>query len=271
MLRAAALSLLVLISVIVMLPTSDSSAHRNGRSSISRRSHMNRRHSRAWWRRYRARLRRQRAALRRQQATLRARSETSLNAMADSHKSAPLPEKLSTVSAVKGPSGGWNPALPQGWSRRGAAAGGAMKFAMSASDGRNIGEATLSFMNARTSDAPVVTTARQRKSLGGVPLTELRRTVIDKMVAANGWVINDLQREIAGRSVFVVIARTGASSDGRTPEQSWVFYFAEVDGRIYSLATNSLPEFADRIAAESAQLMASFQANRSTPAESSLR
>jgi hypothetical protein len=191
--------------------------------------------------------------------------------MADSHKSAPLPDKLSTVSAVKGPSGGWNPALPQGWSRRGAAANGAMKFAMSSPDGRNIGEATLSYISARTSDAPVATTARQRKSLGGVSLTELRRSVIDKMIAANGWVINDLQRVMGGRSVFVVIARTAASSDGRTPEQSWVFYFAEVDGRIYSLATSSSLEFADRIANESAQLMASFQANRSTPAETSLR
>jgi hypothetical protein len=275
MLRAAALSLLVLVSVIVMLPTGDSSAHNNGRSSVSRRSRMNRRHSRAWWRRYRARLRRKRAALRRQQALLRTREGKSLNAMADSHKSATaLPGKLSTVSSFKNPStsSGWNPALPNGWSRRVAAAGGEMKFVVNGQDGRYVGEARFSLLDARAPGEAFVTTRTQRKMLGGVPFAELRRTVIDKMIAANGWVVNDFSREIGGRPVFIVLAQTAASSDGRTPQQSWVFYFTEMDGRIYSLAANSLLEFANRIADESAQLMASFHANsRSIPAETSLR
>lgn len=273
MLRAAALSLLVLVSVIVMLPTNDSSAHHSGSYSASRRSRMNRRHSRAWWRRYRARQRRKRAvALKRQQVLRRARSGKNLNAVADSHKSVPLASKLSTVSSVKSPSTGWNPALPNGWSRRGAAAGGEMKFVVNSQDGRAIGEARFSVINARAPGEVAMTTRAQRKMLAGVSFAELRRTVIDKMVAANGWVVNDLQREIGGRPVFIVLAQTAASSDGRTPQQSWVFYFTEVDGRIYSLATNSLLESADRIAQESAQLVASFHANtRSVPLESSQR
>ncbi|MDT4895386.1 MAG: hypothetical protein QOH25_463 [Acidobacteriota bacterium] len=272
MLRAAALSLLVLVSVIVMLPTSDSSAHHSGRSSVSRRSHMNRRHSRAWWRRYRARLRRNRAALRRQQAILRARGGTNLNAVADSHKSAALPDKLSTVSSFKNPVSGWNPALPAGWSRRvAAAAGGEMKFVVNAQDGRTVGEARFAVINMSASVEPAATARTQRKMLGGVSFTELRRTVIDKMVAANGWVTNDITREIGGRPVFIVLAQTAASSDGRVPQQSWVFYFTEVEGRIYSLATNSLLEFADRVANESTELMASFHVNRSTLIETSLR
>src|SRR5918997_4307681 len=99
MLRAAALSLLVLVSVVVMLPTGDSSAHHNGRSSVSRnrRSHMNRRHSRAWWRRYRARMRRKRAALRRKHALLRIRRGGNLNAVAENHNQSALAEKISTV------------------------------------------------------------------------------------------------------------------------------------------------------------------------------
>jgi hypothetical protein len=255
-----------------MLPTGDSSAH-NGRSSVSRsnRSRMNRRHSRAWWRRYRARLRRKRAALKRQQALLRSRSEKSLNAMADSHKSAASPDKLSTVSSYKSPSDGWNPALPNGWSRR-AGANGEMKFVVKAQDGSYVGGAALSFVNARQSGELALTARTQRKMLGGIPLTELRRTVIDKMLAANGWVVNDIQREIGGRSVFVVLAQTAASSDGRSPQQSWVFYFTEVEGRIYSLATNSPPEFAARVADESAQLMASLHAkSRSIPLAASQR
>ena len=261
MLRAAALSLLVLVSVIVMLPMDDSSAHHNGRASVSRRSRMNRRHSRAWWRRYRARIRRKRAALRRQQALLRAREGKNLNAVADSHKSADLPTKLSTVSSFKNSSSGWNPALPNGWSRRGAAAGGEMKFVVNAQDGRNVGEARFSVVNASASGETVMTARTKRKTLGGVPLTELRRTVIDKMLAANGWVVNDITREIGGRPVFIVLAQTAASSDGRSPQQSWVFYFTEADGRIYSLATNSPLEFAERMANESAQLVSSFHAS----------
>jgi hypothetical protein len=273
MLRAAALSLLVLVSVIVMLPTSDSSAHRNGRSSVSRRSNMGRRHSRAWWRRYRARIRRKRAALRRQQALLRPRkSTTSLNSMADSHKSVTSPAKLSTVSIAKSPSSGWNPAVPNGWTRRGGA-NGEMKFVVNAQDGRAVGGAALSIVDAYASTGQPVLTARAQRSLpGGVSFKELRRTVIDKMVAAGGWVVNDFQREIGGRPVYIVLAQTAASSDGRSPQQSWVFYFTEIEGRIYSLSTNSLPEFADRMAGESAQLMASLHANsRSNLAETSQR
>jgi hypothetical protein len=271
MLRAAALSLLVLVSVIVMLPTSDSSAHHSGRSSISRRSRMNRRHSRAWWRRHRARMRRKRAALRRQQALLRAREGKNLNAVAESHKSVAQPAKLSTVSSVKNPVSRWTPALPSGWSRRSAAANGEMKFVVNAQDGRYVGEARFSVVHASISGENAATSNTKRKMLGGVSFSELRRTVIDKMMAANGWVVNDISREIGGRPVFIVLAQTAASSDGRSPQQSWVFYFTEVEGRIYSLATNSLLEFADRIADESTQLMASFHANRSTLVETSLR
>jgi hypothetical protein len=188
--------------------------------------------------------------------------------MADSHKSAPLAAKLSTVSSYKQPTTGWSPAVPNGWSRQGAA-NGAMKFVINA-DGRHAGEATLSITNGRPFDGAVAP-RMQRKMIGGVPTTELRRSVIDKMVASDGWVVNDVQREIAGRPVFIVLAQTPASSDGRTPRQSWVFYFTEVDGRIYSLATNSPLEFADRIANESAQMMASFQAAASMRSETSLR
>jgi|ERR1044071_7198632 hypothetical protein len=273
MLRAAALSLLVLVSVIVMLPTSDSSAHRNGRSSISRRSNMGRRHSRVWWRRYRARLRRKRAAFRRQQALLRSRKgATNLNSMADSHKSETLPTKLSTVSIVKNPGSGLSSALPSGWARR-AGANGETRFVVNAQDGRAVGGAALSIVNLYASAGQPVLTARAQRALpGGVSFKELRRTVIDKMVAEGGWVVNDFQREIGGRPVFIVLAQTAASSDGRSPQQSWVFYFTEVEGRIYSLATNSLPEFADRMAGESAQLMASLHANsRSVALETSQR
>ncbi|MDT4956148.1 MAG: hypothetical protein QOJ02_4286 [Acidobacteriota bacterium] len=270
MLRAAALALLVLISVAVMLPLVDSSAHNSGRSTASRRHHMGRRHSRAWWRRYRARMRRQRASLKRKE-TLQAARGQSLNAVAaESHNNLAAPAKLAVVSsAPKNPVNALS--LPNGWSRR-AVAGGETKFVVSAPDGQYVGAATLSLVNANAPGETLMTARANRRTLGGVPLAELRRTVIDKMVAANGWVVNDLQREIGGKPVFIVLAQTAASSDGRTPQLSWAFYFTEVEGRIYSLAASSLLEFSNRLADESAQFMASFHANsRSALTETSQR
>lgn len=274
MLRAAALSLLILVSVVVTLPLVDSSARESGRSVSTRRhNRMGRRHSRAWWRRYRARMRRRRAALRRRralQAMRRGNLNTVVNAVADgSHKGTISPVKLSERHGELNKSrSAWNLQMPSGWSRRSGAAQGEMRFLVSAQDGRPAGEAALSVVSLRPSLEVVMSARMQRKSLAGVPLAELRRTVIDKMFQSNGWVVNDLQREIGGRTVYIVLAQTATSSDGRTPQLSWVFYFTEVDGRIYSLATRSLVEFADRIANEAAQLVSSFHANsRATPTE----
>jgi hypothetical protein len=278
MLRAAALSLLILVTVAVTLPLVDSSAHNSGRSTSSRRHHMGRRHSRAWWRRYRTRLRRQRTEQKRKQALHAVRGQ-SLNAAADSHNNAVSPAELSTPIIGKlsapGSSGPQNPAaalsLPNGWSRRGAA-NGESKFVVNAQDGQYVGAATLSLVNAHASGETIMSARANRSMLGGVPLTELRRTVIDKMVLSNGWVVNDLQREIGGKPVFIVLAQTAASSDGRTPQLFWAFYFTEVEGRIYSLAASSLMEFSDRITNESAQFISSFHVNsRSASTETSQR
>jgi hypothetical protein len=238
---------------------------------------MGRRHSRAWWRRYRARLRHQRTEQRRKQALKAVRGQ-SLNAAADSHNNAASPAKLSTpiIGKLSAPSNGpQNPAsalsLPNGWSRRGAA-NGESKFVVNASDGQYVGAATLSLVNAHASGETIMNARASRRTLGGVPLAELRRTVIDKMVVSNGWVVNDLQREIGGKPVFIVLAQTAASSDGHTPQLFWVFYFTEVDGRIYSLAASSSLEFSNRITDESAQFISLFHVNsRSALTETSQR
>ncbi|HYJ46623.1 MAG TPA: hypothetical protein VEV81_08405, partial [Pyrinomonadaceae bacterium] len=163
--------------------------------------------------------------------------------------------------------------LPNGWVRRSAASSGELKYVITASDGQYIGGATMSLVGSARSSGEMAMTARgNRRSLGGVPFTELRRTVIDKMLASNGWVVNDLQRDVNGQPVFIVLAQTAASSDGRTPQLSWAFYFTQVEGRIYSLAVSSLNEFSERIADDSAQLIATFVANsRRTAAETSQR
>src|SRR6185436_11611752 len=61
MLRTIAIALILLMSVGVMLPFTNSAHGIRQSTQVSiRRNH--RYHSRAWWRRYRARLRRKRAA-----------------------------------------------------------------------------------------------------------------------------------------------------------------------------------------------------------------
>ena len=96
--------------------------------------------------------------------------------------------------------------------------------------------------------------------------------MIDRMIKEGGWVVNDFQREIAGRRVFVVMAQTPGSGDGKTQSQSQTYYFTEVDGRIYSLATAVPVGTSDRVAAASEQVVASFRLNnRATPTAASLR
>lgn len=261
MVRAVVLSLLMLVSVAATLPLVDSSAHYIGHPSVSRRNRgrMGRRHSKAWWRRYRARLRRQRAALRRKRALQLARSGQSLNAASASHNNLTTPLKVAVASRESAIPAGVS-SLPNGWTRR-AAANGETKFLVSAADGGYVGAATLSVVNAQASGETLFTGRANRRTLGGMPLADLRRSVIDKMVMANGWVVNDLQREIGGKSVYIIVAQTSASSDGRTPQLSWVFYFTEVNGRIYSMATSSLLGSSDRLATETAQFMSSLHAN----------
>jgi hypothetical protein len=101
----------------------------------------------------------------------------------------------------------------------------------------------------------------QRAQLAGVPFADLRHQVIEKMIAAGGWVINDMEREVNGRRVFLVVAQTAASSDGRTMAETWNFYFTEIDGRIYSLAAHAPLDSMEQMAAESERVLATLPTN----------
>ncbi|HEY2962039.1 MAG TPA: hypothetical protein VGJ37_06455, partial [Pyrinomonadaceae bacterium] len=106
---------------------------------------------------------------------------------------------------------------------------------------------------------PVFLTSREQKNmLAGVAVADLRRIVIDKMVATGGWVTNDFLREVNGHRVFVVTART--PGDTLTPEKAWTFYFTEAGGRIYGLTTDSPLEFADRMSTEAERYIETLRA-----------
>ncbi len=172
-----------------------------------------------------------------------------------------LPHAVSTAGGTySDPGGAWSLTVPDGWSSRPVASGGGLTFRFFAPGNRAAGQATLSVVaSANQSVNNALSLRAQRRMIGGVSFTDLYRTVINKMVGAGGWVNNDLVREIGGQRVYVVLAQTPASSDGQTPPQAWTFYFAEMDGRIYGLAAGASAEFSERMAKDSAEIIASFR------------
>ncbi len=220
MLRRITLSLCLLASLAGIVPLVTSTAH-NLRAQSVRRHH--RRHSRAWWRRHRAMMRRRQAILARRRALEAARRNGEVSPVvrtaADNHVvSAPA------VTSTTLP-------LPNGWAAM-ASSNGASNFSITPAGGTE-GVATLSVVAPNNSTPPFG--REQRNMVGGASFTDLRRSVIDKMISAGGWVVNDRQRDIGGRRVFEVIAQTPAANG--KPDQVWNFYFAEINGRLYSLTT----------------------------------
>lgn len=142
---------------------------------------------------------------------------------------------------------------------------GQTQFNLYAQNGQAVGQASLApVATANPNSVGVMNARTQRRQIAGVPYADLRRKVIEKMIAGNGWVINDMEREINGRSVFVVIAQTAASADGRTKAETWNFYFTEIDGRIYSLSAHAPLDAVEQMAAESEKVIATLPtSNRS--------
>lgn len=203
-----------------------------------------RRHSRRWWRRHRALLRRKRAAM-----------EARKNTDAAKRMEAALPNAPALNGAMKLP-------VPSTWKLVNAA-GNETRYEVRGGEGMS---ATAVWSSVQASGAPG---AARAKTLGGVPVAELRRMVIDKMFAAGGWVTNDSLREVGGQRVFVVQAASGSDAKGfgasgnvsANARVAWNYYFVESNGRIYSLATATAPEFAAPLAAETEQVLASLQRN----------
>lgn len=272
--RFTALVLSVLFSISVVLPLVNSSAHRNHRSGISR--HQKHRHSRAWWRRYRARMRnrvRQRAAAlarRRELVAQRMHKDSASMSAPAADIERPVQISGSPVSDGRANDSRSSSALlqPERKSTTPVRANGQTQFRLFAENGQAVGQAQLSAVAVAPVNVGLLNARAQRRQLAGVPYAELRRQVIEKMIAGNGWVINDMEREVNGRPVFVVVAQTAASGDGKTPAQTWNFYFTEIDGRIYSLSSHAPLDAMEQMAAESEKVIATLPtSNRSVLAE----
>jgi hypothetical protein len=147
--------------------------------------------------------------------------------------------------------------LPDGW-KPAVNSKSSSVFRIVAPNGMPTGNATLSVVAIVPANVNQPIGREQRRMLGGVSFTDLRRTVIDRMIGAGGWVVNDRVREIGGRRVFQVIAQTPASTPG-TSEQIWNVYFTEIDGRVYSLTTRAGGDLSDKLTADAEKFISSFQ------------
>ena len=273
MLRPIAIALILVLSVGIMLPFANEAHGLRQTVQVGQRRH-HRYRSRAWWRRYHARLRQKRLA-----AEFAAHRNATLS----------LPQNLS-VADLQGLNGPQLPSLPANSAATAtppppemttAAPVTAVSNAAHASSLSN-GETRPRVVNpnhpafkaaepatplpgtmnlavvAMSRPNPAFLTAREeKKMLGGVAVADLRRMVIDKMVASGGWVVNDFVREVNGSRVFVVTART--PKDALTPEKAWTFYFTEAGGRIYGLTTDAPVEFAERMTGEAERFIQSLR------------
>jgi hypothetical protein len=281
MLRTIAISLILVLSVGVMLPFANS-AH-GVRQTVqlgATKRHGYRYRSRAWWKRHRARLRQKRLAaeLAHRKALLALPQNVAVGDLSGiagpalpslpttSTFTATVPPPAMTASVPSGSNGATRPRVvnaahptnPAFTAAPATATAPASAPASASEAARLPGQMNLSVVALSRPNPAFLTSREQKKMLAGVAVADLRRMVIDKMVVAGGWVVNDFVREINGQRVFVVTART--PKDALTPEKAWTFYFTEAGGRIYGLTTDSPVEFADRMTNEAERFIESLRA-----------
>lgn len=237
--RAIALSLALLIGGTVIIPLATDSVEAGPRKA--KRQKRYKKYSKQWWRQYRSRQKKRRAlqarnrSLRLRQLRLARATPRSKGVVAATAKPA---------SKIATPNNTWKPNQNSP---------SELQFRVDDSAGSQVGSASISVVGPAVGDSM---TAGAKKSVGGVSTGALRRDVINQMIRENGWVVNDYQKEIGGRTVFVVVAQSQSKAGN---VQSRMFYFTEVDGRIYNVATNSAVDQQERLAEESEKVIDSLQ------------
>lgn len=274
MLRAIALALALLLSfgTVVTLMTDQSEAAAKKKNKKKKRKKI-KKYSRAWWRIYRAKQKRKRALLARKRAlkarqarlaAMRAAGVTGIELKKDASgqpvkavitvaksrnaKNAVKTAVVETYQPNVLPSG---ETAPVGW-KRNASAASEVQFKLSDNNGAEVGSADLKVVSPAM--GPDNDPNPRTKSVGGVSTVALRRTVIDRMMKEQGWVVNDYQKEVGGKKVYVVVAQ----SQGAGGMQSRIFYFMEAEGRVYSLATSAPVDASEKVARDSEKVLNSL-------------
>lgn len=248
--RAVALCLALLVGAATIIPLATETTEAGPKRKRKKQVRKYKKYSKAWWKQYRARQRKKRALQARKRA-LRLKQLRLARAAEKARENGTTVAKADSVSKKMGadaklPSGD---AAPNGW-RSSQATPAEVQFRVDNSSGDQVGSASISVVG------PAVSADSGPRSVGGVATTTLRREVIDRMIRENGWVVNDYKKEISGQPVYVVVAQSQAKNGS---VQSRMFYFTEVDGRIYSVATNSPVQESERLAEESEKVINSLK------------
>jgi len=247
--RAIALSIALLVGIGIVIPLATNDVEAGQKRHRRHRRHY-KKYSKKWWRQYHARQRRRHAhALLMRRLRLRQIRLAAAKKAANGDQRAAVSSKTNAAKPNTLPTGD---KAPSGWSQA-KTAPGELRFRVDDSAGSQVGSASITVVGPAMGDS--VTSGRSQ-SVGGVSTTTLRRDVINKMIQENGWVVNDYQKEINGRPVYVVVGQSQAKNGQM---QSRMFYFTEVDGRIYNVATNSSAEQSERLAEESEKVLGSIQ------------
>lgn len=239
MLRAIALSLSLFVGIGAVIPFAtdyaEASAYKHNRGKKKLRKY--KKYSKNWWRQYYRRQQRNKSLVAQRRA-VRLRQIRLANALTNSPESAGRYQssilKINQKSAFQTSMPALLPtgeAAPTGWKRGVTGSPSEMQFSVDDESGANIGSASIAVVGSAIENA-----GSGNKTLGGVATGSLRRTVIDRMMREEGWVVNDYQKEIGGKKVFVVVAQSPGAG-GKI--QSRIFYFTESGGQIYSVATSA--------------------------------
>jgi len=217
-------------------------------------------YSRAWWRRYHKRMKRKKLLAARKRALQKRRLMFAKAKRKPLHrKPSHVAKKKRTVRLKQINKTGDDAAVakapvskkaPKGQSpsRKNGREKVEASYSVESSEGNSVGNAQLSVFGL----AGVDVDGGNAKTVGGVATNVLRRSVIDRMLREGGWVVNDFQKELNGKKVYVVIAQS-PGADGRV--NSRTYYFTEAGGKIYSLATTAPSDSVEEVAAESEKLL----------------
>lgn len=266
--RAIALSLALLIGIGTMIPLMTDYSEAGPKYSQRKKKRKKlKKYSKAWWRWYHASQKRKRATIARRRAIrarqiLLARQRNVANGNSYRQMTAKSSAPAKVVSGETSsmlPSG---QAAPQSW-KRNSQSKSEVQYSVNDQVGNQMGGAKITVVGTALGEDDNL----RSKTIGGVTTNALRRTVIDKMMREEGWIVNDYQKALNGKKVYVVVAQSSL----RGVVQSRLFYFTEADGRIYSVAASAPESAQEQLAAETEKAVSSLYRNNNRAVQAELR
>lgn len=268
MIRAIVLSIALLVGLGTIIPLTtdytEAGAHKPRKQKKKKKQVKYKKYSRQWWRAYRQRVKRNKELAQRRRAMrlrqLRASKNNPQETAKTKNTQKDTPVKNNAPALL--PSG---ETAPLGW-KQGNISSSELNYRVEDENGSQIGSASISLVGAAANTDKEQPTNQRSKTLGGVSVNSFRSTVIDRMIKENGWVVNDYQKEIGGKKVYVVVAQSEGAGGVIL---SRTFYFTEVDGRIYSVSTTTSTNSAEKITQESEKVIDSLQRAKANPQQAS--